>query len=268
MSETLVVEFLGTRGAFPLNLPETQKIGTETSSIVITADNGDRLIVDAGTGLNRLTPSTTDDVIVLSHFHYDHVLGLPYFLMRKHRGRLILATSNAADKKEFADKLSRVFGGVGFPAGLAEIYGNIELRVGIDAETMGIEAWQIESCELAHPGTAFGYRISHRCSEAVICYLMDHEHGGPQDCVLEEFARYADLIIFDAAYEAENYVEHEGYGDSTIEQGQQFRKDAQANQIVLMGHAMERLDADYTRLSKTLDSKHELLGYDGLQIRL
>lgn len=268
MSEPLVVEFLGTRGAFPLNLPETQRIGTETTSVVIHANNTIRMILDAGTGLNRLAPTPNDEIIVLSHFHYDHVLGLPYYLMRKKTGRVLLVTSCAKDVSEFSKKLSVIFGGIGFPVGLTEIYKDIELLVGHRIDPMRTFDWQISSCELNHPGRAFGYRISHQHFPIHICYLMDHEHTGKINSTVVDFAMGADLIIFDAAYESVTYTKYRGYGHSTIEAGQQFRRDARGKRIAFMGHSPERTDADKERLEKLLDSDHETLATDGMTIAL
>ena len=269
MPGQLKIEFLGTRGAFPLNLPETQELGTETTSVIITSTGGERLILDAGTGLNKLTPSIDDDIILLSHFHYDHVLGLPYFLMRKKSGRLRLVTSCAQDLTEFSQKLGRIFGGIGFPVGLSEIYRDLELVV-IDSYTMSLhlQSWRVDAIALNHPGQAFGYRIRHAEAEATLCYLMDHEHGSDKDESILEFARHADLIIYDAAYDDSNYPRHRGFGHSTIETGCQFRRQAQAKSVALMGHSMERLDADKKRIEATLTRPHEILAHDRLTLSI
>lgn len=261
----LKIEFLGTRGAFPLNLPETQALGTETTSVTITSAHRERLILDAGTGLNKLEPSVNDDTVLLSHFHYDHILGLPYFLMRKKSGRLRLVTSCAQDLTEFSQKLASIFGGIGFPARLSEIYHDLEFIV-INPRTMcaQLQSWRVDAIALNHPGQAFGYRIQHAEAEATLCYFMDHEHGTDKDESILEFARHADLIIYDAAYDDSNYAAHRGFGHSTIEIGCQFRRQSQAKSVALMGHSMERVDKDKERIEATLTRPHEILAHDGL----
>lgn len=264
----LTVEFLGTRGAFPLNLPETQKLGTETASVIVKADQHHQLILDAGTGLNKLEPSLGNDIILLSHFHYDHVLGLPYFLMRKRAGYVILVTACAPSVEVFRKKLASIFGGIGFPVELTSIFKDLKLLVTHPGKSMQLDSWTIDSCELNHPGQAFGYRIHHAKSPGILCYLMDHEHRMPESKAVVSFADNADLIIFDAAYEGADYEKYSGYGHSTIEQGRFFRVDANAGQIAFMGHSMERTDIDKSRIDAKLDREVEQLAYDGLLIHL
>ena len=262
------VDFLGTRGAFPLNIPETQRLGTETSCVMLTV-GADRLILDAGTGLNRIAPSEGDDLIVLTHFHYDHVLGLPYFLSRKKEGRVTLITSCADDVSHFENKLSHIFGGIGFPVELSEIFANTRLIVGSESECIHIDPWTIDSIALNHPGHAFGYAVAHASVGERLCYLMDHEHDAEYPTeALARFAHEAALVIYDAAYSDADYMPHAGYGHSTIEEGQRFRVKSQCQQIAFMGHAMERLDVDIGRITDMLDPTREILAYDGLSISL
>jgi len=259
----LTVRFLGTRGAFPLNIPQTQLLGTETSCVVLETGQ-DRLILDAGTGLNHLEPSERTDIILLSHFHYDHILGLPYFLSRKTQGKVILVTSCASDIGDFASKLAKVFGGIGFPVRLSEIFKHIDLRVFDPSAPLTISKWIIDTIELNHPGKAFGYRVQYEGRRGKICYLMDHEQGDSDPCeALINFAKNTELIIYDAAYSDAEYAQFRGYGHSTIEQGQIFSNMTNCRRIMLMGHAMERLDSRIQEIEDQLNASIERLARDG-----
>ena len=267
MTASVTVEFLGTRGAFPLNLPETQWLGTETSAIRV--QTGSRcLYLDAGTGLNRVEPSIQDDVILLSHFHYDHVLGLPYFLMRKQTGTVRLISHCAESQADFEKKLESVFGGIGFPVALQEIYADLSLEYLPDHETKQVNDFEVQACALNHPGGASGYRLTHPESGVVICHLLDHECGTEVDTTLIRFAHNADLIVFDGCYDNTEYACYQGYGHSTIEHGRQFRMDAGAKRVALSGHSMERLDQNAQALGRQLDASCELLARDGLMLEL
>jgi len=268
INQEVTVDFLGTRGAFPLNLPQTQKLGTETSCVVLSC-NEDRLILDAGTGLNRISPTENDDIILLSHFHYDHVLGLPYFLSKKRKGCVTLATGCAINSDDFSQKLLYVFGGIGFPVSLGHIFSPINLVVGLETAPMTLDSWSVASIALNHPGGAAGYSVTHKCSSKRICYLMDHEHSPYYNVKsLIEFSKNSDLVIYDAAYSDKNYEAHRGHGHSTIEEGQHFRKMANSKRIVLTGHSIERFDSEIPTIIDSLDSSAETLAYDGLEIVL
>ena len=268
MNKQITVDFLGTRGAFPLNIPETQKLGTETSCVVLSIGD-DRLILDAGTGLNRLKPTTENEIILLSHFHYDHVLGLPYFLSRKQQGRVTLATACADNLDNFAQKLSSIFGGIAFPVELSDIFNAIDLVVGYETKVLILDTWKIRSIALNHPGGSTGYAVKHESSDKQICYLMDHEPCARYDnSSLIQFAKESDLVIYDAAYSVENYQNHQGYGHSTIEEGQHFRQQSGCNKIVFMGHSMERLDSEIPKITAALDTASEFLAYDKFRLNL
>lgn len=265
-SNQITVDFLGTRGAFPLNIPETQRLGTETCCVTLSCEC-DRLILDAGTGLNHIEPSEKNDIILLSHFHYDHVLGLPYFFSKKQRGKITLVTACAADKEHFTEKLSSIFGGIGFPVVLSEIFKEIELVVGHPTQFTSLNTWQVESIELNHPGESMGYSVTHQKTNKRVCYLMDHEHGPTyRHESLVQFAHGADLVIYDAAYLEENYFPHQGHGHSTIEEGQRFKRQSGCGKITFMGHSMERLDSEIPRITQRLDPTSEFLAYDGFRL--
>ena len=268
MNKQITVDFLGTRGAFPLNIPETQKLGTETSCVLLSCED-DRIILDAGTGLNHIEPTQQNDIILLSHFHYDHVLGLPYFLSRKKQGRVTLVTACAADKEHFSEKLSSIFGGIGFPAALSDIFQEIELVVGHQKQIISLDVWKTGSIALNHPGGSIGYSVTHQKTDKRVCYLMDHEHSPSYEtAALTKFANGADLVIYDAAYSEKDYQPHQGFGHSTIEEGQRFKTQSKCRRIVFTGHAMERLDSEIMPITEKLDTETEILAHDGLSISL
>jgi ribonuclease BN (tRNA processing enzyme) len=98
---------------------------------------------------------------------------------------------------------------------------------------------------------------------------MDHEHSPSYETVaLAKFANDADLVIYDAAYSKESYDPHQGYGHSTIEMGQRFRKQSGCRKIAFMGHSMERLDSEIPRLTERLDPTAEILACDGFRLVL
>ena len=122
MERILKLIFWGTRGSYPQTNPNFTSLGGDTCAIELFVGN-DRLILDGGTGLNHVTPSSGLDTILLSHYHLDHIFGLPVFFSQKKTGQIMVMSGLGLSDLDIENTLDTIFGGPAFPVSLKVIHG-------------------------------------------------------------------------------------------------------------------------------------------------
>lgn len=262
----LEITFWGTRASYPFFLPSHRELGGDTSCVGLRHGQA-QLFIDAGTGLMHAQPSEGHDVILLSHFHLDHVLGLPYFLGKKKQGAITLASAACDSAEHLQAKIDSIYGGAGFPVSLSLIAPQLEF-VHVPAAGLPIAGWQVRACALNHPGTAFGYRVSAQGSTCSLVYLTDHEHGTAQDAQLIGFARDADLVVWDASYDDRHFAPFKGWGHSTWQEGLRFGQRCGAHRVALSHHDPARDDASAALIRHELQGHAAFLASDRLTLTL
>jgi ribonuclease BN (tRNA processing enzyme) len=255
--------FAGTRGAFPTLKPTSQKMGGNTNCVTVSVGE-DRLIIDGGTGTENISPHDTDDNILLSHFHLDHLIGLPMFLARKQHGTLSILKSVDSTGPSTKSVLSKIFGTEFFPVPLDVIYPRLHYQD--FATRMQIGKWSITAHPLNHPGGGSGYRIRHQDSDQIFTHLLDHEHGTGLDEALMEFARGSSLVAWDGCYDTETYQKAKGFGHSTWEEGIKFGNTIESP-VVISGHRFDRTDDECDQIETRLALPH-LVARDRLLVKL
>lgn len=257
------IVFAGTRGAFPSHRADTAKCGGRTNCLTVSVGK-DRLIVDAGTGIGDVLPSADADLILLSHFHLDHVTGLPVFLGKKVEGSCVIARANQEPPTTTRATLEKLYGGPFFPVTLDVLYPKLEY---LDFEKqLNIGQWSISAHQLNHPGGAMGYRISHKKSKMIFTHLLDHEHGTELDEDLKNFAKGSSLVAWDGCYSASEYDHVRGFGHSTWEEGVIFGNSI-GTRVAVTGHHYHRTDSECIAIEDILPAPH-FLARDGLSIDL
>lgn len=260
----MIVTLHGTRGAYPIHRDGFKNLGGLTNCVEVR-EAGSRVILDAGSGLTNVEPSEQQDVIILSHFHLDHLIGLPEFLTRKTQGHVLIASGLLNTGRELKNQLDQLFGSPFFPVRLDVIYPGIEYH-SIGTELLHHQ-WLIEGIALNHPGGATGYRITSQTSGKSVTHLMDHEHGSERDLELKRFSRDTDILIWDGCYDEEEYTSRHGFGHSTWEAGVHFASESNVRRLVISGHNASRSDADALEIDQQLKDDN-LLAYDGLQLEV
>jgi phosphoribosyl 1,2-cyclic phosphodiesterase len=256
---TLTLQFWGTRGSIPTPGASTVRYGGNTPCVEVRAPGGALVILDAGTGIRELgraliegaggAPITGD--IFLSHAHWDHIQGLPFFAPIFQRGNHFRIWS-AARVAERVDRVVREqMSPTVFPVTFDELEATVEFRA-INGAHVGA-GYTIEALPVRHPGGALGYKIRTSGAErAALVYISDNELGdvpeyGGADGWRErlvEFARGASVLVHDTMYTVDEYDRHRGWGHSHYLDALALALDAEVERLVLFHHNPERTDDD------------------------
>ena len=273
----ITVRFWGVRGSLATPGARTLKIGGNTSCVEVRC--GDQLIIfDMGTGLKPLGQSLLKDGPVkanlfVSHYHWDHIVGLPFFgPAYDPRSELTVhgATRKGRDVRQIlAGQMIDPY----FPVDLGVFNARLRFVPLQDGGHTMLGNVRVKAFELNHPGGALGYRVEHQGRALV--YATAFEHGTGADDRLVEMARGADLMIFDAQYtpaeyEAPGALSRKGWGHSTYEIGATLARLAGVKQLALFHHEPERNDEGIEAIAALARKIHPgtLAAREGLIIEL
>ena len=251
------VTFYGTRGSVPVCDREFQDFGGNTTCVKLTNDLGQVAILDAGTGIRNLGKDLIASghqqegtmFIALSHFHWDHIQGFPFFepAYDPKRHFTISAFGRSGDAKDlksiFAGQMQEEY----FPVPLENMGASfvfLQSRGG----TFEYGPTRVISYLHNHPGGAFTFRIESRGKILVFC--TDIEHGDDIDPKVVELATDADLLIHDAQYTPEELKHKKGWGHSSWEQAIEVAKRAGAKRLALTHHDPDHNDDFLNRVEE------------------
>lgn len=244
MSHDLTIHFHGVRGSIAAPGVATARVGGNTSCVeVIAGDN--RIVLDAGTGLRGLGdrliasgPSAT--TILLSHLHWDHIQGLPFFTPIYIAGNWIEVVSGPNGAMPLEAALRRQMSAPFFPVEFDEVARQVRVREPRVGEAFAVGDVRVTMAKLNHPDPVYGYRLDHQ--GASIVYATDTEHFACVDPALARLAAGADVLIYDAQYTPEEYPGKVGWGHSTWEAAVALARTAGVRQLVLYHHDPRRAD--------------------------
>jgi phosphoribosyl 1,2-cyclic phosphodiesterase len=240
--------FWGVRGSLAAPGEATRRIGGNTSCVEVRS-GATSLIFDAGTGLRACGDALVREAprevhLLLSHLHWDHIQGFPFFVPAYVPGTQ-LVVHGPCDQDTLRETLETQMRAPNFPVRFADLRSHVELRGTQAGVTQHLGDFAVRAAALNHPGGVFAYRIE--SSDGVIVYSTDHEHGSAADARLVELAEGADILIYDAMYTPEEYrgeagSSRLGWGHSTYEEAARVATAAGVNQLVLFHHDPSRTD--------------------------
>ncbi len=250
------VRFWGTRGSIPTPGPHTTRYGGNTACISLTGTGGRLLILDAGSGLRPLghelmsqrnIPITAD--ILLTHTHWDHIQGMPFFKPLSSAGNSFCVYGAAQEGVPLEEILRRQMDPMVFPVPLSALAAGIEVRE-IGEGTLELRDFHIGAFRLRHPGTTLGFRVTPASGGRDLAYLTDNELGaggvypvpGDWRARLVKFLGGIDTLIHDAMYSDQIIHARGGWGHSTPKQAVDLAAEAGARKLVLFHHEPEHGD--------------------------
>ncbi len=246
--------FWGTRGTIPTPGAATARHGGNTACVEVR--NGEHLVIlDAGTGIRLLGKqllvqgsATLRADIILSHAHWDHIQGLPYFAPLFMKGNLIKVWGPKQGDVEMETILRQLMAPVTFPVPLDALAATLEVEH-VNAEPVTTPGFTVQSMRVRHPAVTMGYRLEGHRGPSIV-YVTDDELGPAGDYQVGpnwrrrfvEFIGGCDLLIHDAMYTPEEYQRHAGWGHSTFIEAVELAHEAGAKRLALFHHEPEHSD--------------------------
>jgi ribonuclease BN (tRNA processing enzyme) len=245
------VRLCGVRGSTPAPGAAFAAVGGNTACVAITTNDRSvpTLVLDAGTGIRSVTdllaPLAFRGTILLSHLHWDHVQGLPFFSAGDRSGsvvQLLIPLDRDDPSGDAAGVLRRTMSPPHFPIGPEGLQGKWTFDF-IDEGAHSVEGLAVEARAVPHKGgRTFGYRISD--GDGSLVYIPDHLPAaeGPTREAAIELARGADVLIHDSQFVTAEHAVAEAYGHSTLAQAVELAVAAGVGELVLFHHAPGRTD--------------------------
>ncbi len=251
------VRFWGTRGSIPTPGGATLRYGGNTSCVEIISDSGTTILIDAGTGANALGKAllvqgrAARGHILISHTHWDHIQGLPFFAPLFVPGAEWHIYGPRGIGQSLQDVLAAQMDYSYFPIAQNAFAAKLQYHEVVEGGFSIEDVW-IATQYLNHPALTIGYRLE--ADGASVVYASDHEPHDPEageghakvfeggDAAHVEFMRDADLVIHDAQYTAAEYRAKIGWGHSTIEYAVDVALAANVNKLALYHHDPDRRD--------------------------
>jgi phosphoribosyl 1,2-cyclic phosphodiesterase len=241
----LKIRFWGVRGSIPTPEKDKLRIGGNTPCVVLQYASEPPVIIDAGTGLrvfgshlSGFHRGTWKASILFSHFHWDHIQGLPFFpFLYSEKAELDLYSGVPAD--ELRAILEGQMNHPYFPVPFAAAASKRQYKQ-VEGECQ-IGTLRIRPVRLNHPGGATGYRID--SPEGALIYVSDHEHGKVDiDDGIVQDAAGAEIMVYDAHFTPEEYPPFIGWGHSTWLEGAKLADRAGVGRLLLFHHSPSRTD--------------------------
>jgi phosphoribosyl 1,2-cyclic phosphodiesterase len=269
------VKFWGVRGSIACSGPRTVRYGGNTSSIEVRC--GERvLLFDAGTGFRYLghalaSAGPLDADLFLTHTHFDHVAGLPFFKpFFQPENRFRLWAGHLGERMTLRRVLGEFMMSPLFPVPPQVFRARMEYREFRAGETLKpAPDVAVRTTALNHPDGATGYRVDY--AGRSLCYLTDTEHvpGAPDRNILELIAG-ADLVIYDSMYTDAEYETYTGWGHSTWQEGVRLCREAGAKRLCVFHHDPEHDDDMLDGIAREVERQMpgSVVAKDGLVLNL
>ncbi len=261
----MLVRFHGVRGSTPCHGQEIARYGGNTSCVSVEVPSEDPLLFDLGTGLRYFglgCMAPFQGTCLVSHLHWDHVQGLPFFSPLLHADtRLVVYAPSENDGRTAADVLASTICPPLFPIGLESFPGRIDVREAPSLFRIG--GFEIQSTSVPHVGAANGYRVTH--SGTSVAYISDHQQPTEGTHIADGVAALCegvDLLIHDAQYTPAEFARKSTWGHCTMEYAVWLAGEVGARRLALYHHDPTHDDDMMDRLTAAAAACGEAMGVE------
>lgn len=277
--DLIKIKFWGVRGSIPTPGPRTLKYGGNTSCVEIQFPGIPRFIIDAGSGIRELGKELLqikDPVkshIFLSHFHWDHIQGLPFFKPAFKPGNEFIIYGCDEPNVQLSNIISMQMNPIYFPVAVEDMGAKLEFR-NIQEERLMVDGVTVDTKYMNHPGYTLGFRFSYGGKSIV--YISDNEpftnpfeekkgdkssaeisledrfehFVDDKEASLVQFISNADLLIHDTQYFPEEYLQRITWGHSPYTYTVDLAVKGKVKQLVLFHHDPDHDDETVSQIAE------------------
>ncbi|MDD4003672.1 MAG: MBL fold metallo-hydrolase [Elusimicrobiaceae bacterium] len=243
------IKFWGVRGSIAVSGPKYNRYGGDTACVEVTGSSGETVILDAGTGIRRLglelaRRKVRSCHILFTHFHWDHILGFPFFAPIYSKKCSVVFTGCPHSGQSVNDMIAKTMEPPNFPVPYDTVSASFsEQPMCRDRFVAG--GMTVQAVPLSHPNGGSGYKFTENGRSFV--FLTDNElgfkhPGGLSRAGYAKFCRNADLLVHDGEYTATEYTARRGWGHSNAEAAVALALKSGAKRLALYHHNQERTD--------------------------
>jgi phosphoribosyl 1,2-cyclic phosphodiesterase len=252
------VTFYGVRGSCPCSGDRYRRYGGNTSCLTVDIEGEGPLIVDLGTGLRALGDVLQKDVravgtplqatALLTHLHFDHILGLPFFGPLHDPGARLTVHGPAQPKGSLKDALHAAVQPPVFPIHMEQFRGEM-VTIDTRDEDFSVGAAKVMARAIPHSGTTLGYRIE--AEGRTLAYMSDHQAPLDRRTIPEavlELCDGVDLLVHDGQYTDDEFAAKADWGHSTAAFAVHVAAEAGVKRLLLSHHDPSHNDREIDRI--------------------
>ncbi len=251
------VIFGGVRGTSCVAQPEFSRFGGDTTSLLVEGSAGGRILIDAGTGIRQLgeriaaAGSESRALLLMTHYHLDHVMGLPSLPLLYQPGASLLMASPPRAGRTMEKVVRQIMAQPYWPVQMEDLHASIRFLKWKDVAPKAparFGEFDIRWCSVHHPGGCTAYRVEERESGASLVFATDIEWALSSPKEKKTFLKLctepvpANLLVMDGQYNRRGYAPFKGWGHSTWEDTVDVARETGVGTLLITHHAPRNTD--------------------------